>query len=832
MRGGVRGAVGLVLATAALSGGSSAPAAERIKPPIANPCAAGDALLVHRRLDDAREFYAAQLKQSAGLTCAQFGLAAVAGAERHAQRKVKEGDGALAQAKRLRAQAAAARGAAESLKGKAKETKLAEAKESDQKADSQDAVAKAAYKDALAYDADLRTAVAALKKLPADSKNWVERGGDWVKHNVIDSAEDLAFGAAALLVAAVAATLLLRLLTLYKPLSRRLQRTRGLRRFAHRPLVIGAIDGDEAGLVWQLRDALGTASASLGEGVDLATGTDTSDQVLEGVGKALAKLPQGALLAGAWQLVRTLVGRAPLKVEGKTLPQGKRGVGLSLTVTRGRRVVRTITLWQQTYELGPVPADEKAEPPWERLAIAGAAWSQYTWLERLGGRELTRSLGTADWQSFAFLQVGLEVSTRDADRDLAQALFAQAVDRDPANSRAVFNLAVMDRRRQEPEQAIERLRRLEQAVARRATPPAVKPTKANRPDREVVNRDALWFQATYNLAAAYLQRYIAGYKPGEVPVGKPDFDNALQRARLLVRDVEVALVWHATRAPFLTATQRAARSAIRAVEGPAIALLAGLHAMRVQGHDVNAQPRDVELGRYDIVAGAERSAFSPDLLVEGFLMKDASRASYRARYNLACHHSRLAAMPGRTDRRQLQARGLRELAYGVETGELVDLAISDSGLKELRERRPAEFWETLGRERPPQRTAVLGRIRAIGPSFAAKLAKEGVTSPSELLDRAGDERDATALAPLLRVRTDLVARWGRLARLMTTIDDLGIDGANLLDEARVDSIEALAGSDADALTRLVASVNEAFSIVPTVPTRDEVAHWIKEAEVA
>lgn len=834
MSGPVRGSVGVVLATAALFGGAAAQAAERIMPPISNPCAAGDALLRANRLDDARGFYTAQLNQRPGLTCAEFGLAAAAGEESHAQRKLEQGDDALGQATRLRTQAADARDAAERLEGKVKETKLDEARGLDQEAAAQEAIAKAAYTDALAHDVDLPTATAALEMLPPDpKKNWAERWGDWVQKNFLDRADDvgrmLAFGAAGLLALAVAAIGLLRLLARVKPVGRRLARRRWLRRVVHRPLVIGAIDGDEAGVLWQIRDALGTASAPIGGGVDLATGTDNSDQVLEGVGGALAKLPQGVLLAGAWRFVRLLVARTPLTVEGKTLPHGRRGVGLSLSVARGRRLLRTVTLWQQSYELGPVPAEEEAEPPWERLAIGGAAWAQYTWLERLGGRELTRSLGTADWQSFAFLQVGLEVTTRDADRDLAQALFAQAVARDPANLQALFNLAVVDRRGQEPEQAIERLLGLERAVAKEATPPGVEPNEANRPNREILERDSLWFQATYNLAAAYVQRYIAVYRPGDDPVDQPDFAKALQRARLLVRDVEVALRWYA-RASSLTPTQRACRSAVEAVEGPGVALLASLHAMRLRGRDIGVEPVGRTLQRWEVVKGAEAREFPPHLLVEGFLVKDARRASHRARYNLACYYSRLAAMPGRRDGHLLLERALSELAYGVETGELVDLAIDDPGLRELRERKAPEFWETLGRERPPEGTAVLGRVRAIGPSFAAKLAKEGVTSPSELLDRAGTEGDAKVLASSVRARQELVVRWGRLARLMTTVDSLGIDGANLLDEARVDSVKRLAGSDAYALTRLVASVNEAFSIVATAPTKHQVAHWIEDAK--
>ncbi len=116
-----------MVATAALCGSASALAAERINPPVANPCTSGDGLLAAHHLDDAREFYKAQLNERHRLRCAELGLAAVAGEQRHAQRKLKEGDAALAQWERLRTEAGDARRGAESLVGKAAERKLDQA---------------------------------------------------------------------------------------------------------------------------------------------------------------------------------------------------------------------------------------------------------------------------------------------------------------------------------------------------------------------------------------------------------------------------------------------------------------------------------------------------------------------------------------------------------------------------------------------------------------------------------------------------------------------------------------------------------------------------------
>ncbi len=471
----------IVLVGAVLSGGAVAQAAERVTPATANPCIAGDALLKSHRLADANTFYSAALKRRPTLVCAQFGLAAVAGERAVANEKEKQGKDAVKEAARLRETAKEPPAGAEP-KPEEQQKKPAAPADAESEAVEQERIAIAAYTEALAHDAGRATASKELARLSPDEAGWLRGFGEWIdssgkslKKSVFDRADEagriVVVVAALLLAAAILGSLALRWLIKSKRFGRCLHSMAVVRRFVRRPLVVGKIAGEEVDLAWQLRDALGQASAPFGQGVDLSTGSDHAEKLLAGVGGALAKLPQARLITGGWQLLRLLVARAPLVIEGIALPSGRRGAGLSLTVARGRHVIRTITLWQQTYELGPVPPagddeDDPPDPPWDRLAIAGAAWAQYVWLDWIGGPGLTAKLGTADWQSYAYLQVGLEVLTRDADRDLAQALFALAVDRDPANRQALFNLAVVDRRRGEVQQAIERLQRLECDLAR------------------------------------------------------------------------------------------------------------------------------------------------------------------------------------------------------------------------------------------------------------------------------------------------------------------------------------------------------------------------------
>lgn len=848
----LRAGWGVALASAALCFSGSALAAERLTPAIANPCTAGDALLAKHRLDDAELFYLAQLKAYPRLACARLGRATVAGERAIAERERLNGANAVRDAKGHMSVVAAAAKDVNAIEDATRKKELEEqAEQAQARASASYARARAAYEKAVAHNAqsaaqgELQTLLdEAPKKTSWDERlgervapfwDAVERVGKRTKTIVLDRADDagriLAVIAAGLLFLALGVSLLLRLLLEFKPLRRRLYGQPIVGRLASRPLVVGEIKGADVDLTWQLRDALGTASAPLGQGVDLATGSDNADQVLDEVSSALDKLPQGQLLVEAWRFLRLVLLSSPLTVDGKVLAKGQRGVGVSLTIARGRHIIRTTTLWQLTYELGSLPTDdEKTPPPLDRLAIAGAAWAQYEWLGWLRGQELRKSLGTDDWQSFAFLKVGCHTMVHDASRDLAQALFAQAVDRDPENREALFNLAVIDRRRDEPGQAIERLSRLAEALAPEQTTATVARTQARDRDslgREAFDRELLWYQATYNLAAAHVQRYLERYKPRDWPYNDRDFIQAMRYARLVVRDIEFALRWHGLWGPVMSAAQKRRQPELVAVEGPAIALLAGLLAMGRSGQEITGRPAAKACSRSAIITGAETAGYSPDLLVEGFLMKDPRRASYRARYNLACYYSRLAAMKGAGgDQERLFTRALEELALAVETGDLTVFAETDSGLEQLRKAKPAPFRRVLGGVPPSHRLAEIG---VVGPVFAAKLIAVGVNSPALLAECARNEGDAQDLATAIKTSVALVRRWGKLAHLISSVDGVGSAEANLLDLARVDSLEALANSDAAILTPVLAAVNEASSTLRASPSVKMVQHWIDGA---
>lgn len=225
--------------------------------------------------------------------------------------------------------------------------------------------------------------------------------------------------------------------------------------------------------------------------------------------------PLGGLAALAVlvpQRVQTLAGRVH--------PPGERGVGLTVSLLSGSRETRgSITVWEEEFGSG-----NEAEASY-RLAIAGAAWVAYQ-LVKPGYRREHRALLTWDWQSYALFRVGA-VCHEAGDTAAARSAYAKALDIDPLNRGALFNLATLD-------------------FADRCHAPAIARFDLVRAETERAGGatghayDRLWYRSTFNVAAAYLhERATQMYEPGlERPAActlAVDLGPALEAALDLVR---------------------------------------------------------------------------------------------------------------------------------------------------------------------------------------------------------------------------------------------------------------------------------------------------------
>lgn len=120
-------------------------------------------------------------------------------------------------------------------------------------------------------------------------------------------------------------------------------------------------------------------------------------------------------------------------------------------------------------------------------------------------------------------------------------------------------------------------------------------------------------------------------------------------------------------------------------------------------------------------------------------------------------------------------------------------------------------------------------IEGIGPALAAKLQKAGVRSTKALLDRAGSAKDRKELAAAIGVDDSRLLQWVNHADLFR-VRGIGSEYSDLLEAAGVDTVPELKQRNANALYEALVTTNEKKKLVRKLPTKDQVADWIKQAK--
>ena len=120
-------------------------------------------------------------------------------------------------------------------------------------------------------------------------------------------------------------------------------------------------------------------------------------------------------------------------------------------------------------------------------------------------------------------------------------------------------------------------------------------------------------------------------------------------------------------------------------------------------------------------------------------------------------------------------------------------------------------------------------IEGIGPVKAGKLRKAGVRSIGALLEQGGSPEGRKGIAKASGIKPSLILEWVNHADLFR-IKGVGEEYADLLEEAGVDTVVELGKRDPKVLHAKLGAANEAQHLVRRLPTRAQVAAWVRQAK--
>ena len=415
----------------------------------------------------------------------------------------------------------------------------------------------------------------------------------------------------------------------------------------------------------------------------VAFGSGADQNAAEQIGALATEIPQTKLLGSVLQNLAKLFRRRKVTIRGYLIPAaGRRGVGVALTLEgSGMRSEVRKTIWEEEFD--PEPGGDGGER-WLRLAPAATIWARRR-LQREMRPDL--ELSTEGWRADALLQAGVWWQAR-GDLGRAEALYADALERDPGLLPALHNLTVVEVHRGQYSQALRRLDRLGRELL---------------DDPEARKR---W--PTLEAGHLYTRALALSYeaqKGGRVdPVA---LARARETATTLVRKLTAEIISRKQesdeRTPGGEEPERGHATAsvdddlveLTNAEGPAVTLLAAL-SVRADPAAAAAALGCADRSPLTRKALSEHPDPGPCVLVDRYLLNRQS-LSRRTRFNLACYYTALAEAAKKKRKGKCLDRALDQLDLALEGGELIAWADADPALALLRKKRRDEFDETLKR---------------------------------------------------------------------------------------------------------------------------------------
>jgi predicted flap endonuclease-1-like 5' DNA nuclease len=123
----------------------------------------------------------------------------------------------------------------------------------------------------------------------------------------------------------------------------------------------------------------------------------------------------------------------------------------------------------------------------------------------------------------------------------------------------------------------------------------------------------------------------------------------------------------------------------------------------------------------------------------------------------------------------------------------------------------------------------LADIEGIGPAYAEKLKKAGVTSVEDLLQKGATPKGRKELAETSEIGDALILQWVNHADLFR-INGIGGQYSDLLEAAGVDTVVELSRRNAANLLEKMTEVNTQKNLVNRLPVLSMLEKWIEEAK--
>lgn len=120
-------------------------------------------------------------------------------------------------------------------------------------------------------------------------------------------------------------------------------------------------------------------------------------------------------------------------------------------------------------------------------------------------------------------------------------------------------------------------------------------------------------------------------------------------------------------------------------------------------------------------------------------------------------------------------------------------------------------------------------LEGVGEVLGKKLRAAGIKDTESLLAGCATAKQRADLAAKADVSAKRLLKWANMADLYR-ISGIGSEYAELLEEAGVDTVPALAQRNAANLASALAAANERKKLTRRVPTEADVAKWIEQAK--